>query len=68
MADEQLRIEVPVTLFYCFSHEGGFGVHLREHNSDRTLCGQAAFGNLERRLVTCEECKRLKPKVLGGAS
>lgn len=54
----------------CFSSGPGepdFLVHLREFGKTETLCGRKAMPPLQaRRKVTCEECLRLKPRMLGG--
>ena len=55
----------------CFSHEEAFTVPLAPYPPDHhtTLCGKRAFlASLTRRKITCEECVRLKPKRMGGAT
>jgi hypothetical protein len=55
-----------------FSHDDTAVVHLDdgtrgEDGRRQTLCGKRSFGvGLSRRLITCDECLRLKPKLLGG--
>jgi len=53
----------------CFTRElePDFLVHLKDALSSKTLCGQKATAGLGgRRRVTCEACRKRKPKVLGG--
>lgn len=53
----------------CFSFDDVGFVHLREMPGDgQTLCGKRAFPPLgvQKRAITCDECRRLKPRQLGG--
>ncbi len=55
-----------------FSHDDVAVIHLDDggrgdDGGRKTLCGKRSFGvGLTRRKITCKECVRLKPKILGG--
>lgn len=50
-----------------FSHDDTAVVHLKEWDASKTLCGKRAFPvGLSRRRITCDECRKRKPKNLGG--
>lgn len=60
----------------CFTSETGdradFLVHLRENMQGvggDTLCGKKAMPSLgvRRRKITCPQCRKLKPRLLGGS-
>lgn len=58
-----------MNLVYTFAHDDPGTIHLRGIRDSKTLCGAKAFAahlSGDRRRVTCAECKKRKPAVLGG--
>lgn len=53
---------------YCFAYDDPGRVHLKGARDSKTLCGARAFPSSlpGRKMVTCETCRKKKPKVLGG--